>query len=173
MTRYDKSSTSVLLRLLLGDQDNTKAKLTKVENTCSMLMYIFTFILPSDLSINVIYLQWEAISLGYKNFDSAGYGFVCSVMLILQMWFYLCVMINFCITMLFKHEKCCYSWYSSRDIFVFTEGKMNTLHWISPHNMRRNPMQCIHLALREHKNITWWISWIPTIGPVCKKLVKN
>ena len=53
-----------------------------------------------------------------------------------------------------------YSWYSSRDIFEFTEGKMNTLHWISPHPMRRNPMQCIHLALREHKNITWWISWI-------------
>ena len=23
-----------------------------------------------------------------------------------------------------------YSWYSSHDIFVFTEGKMNTLHWI-------------------------------------------
>ena len=33
-----------------------------------------------------------------------------------------------------------YSWYSSRDIFGFTEGKINTLHWIPPHKMRRNPM---------------------------------
>ena len=54
-----------------------------------------------------------------------------------------------------------YSWYSSRDHFwLSTEGKMNTLHWISPHKMRKNPMQCIHLALREVKDITWRISWI-------------
>ena len=59
-----------------------------------------------------------------------------------------------------KHFVRTYSWYSSRDIFDFTEGKMNTLHWITLHKMRRNPMQCIHLALREVKNITWWISWI-------------
>ena len=43
---------------------------------------------------------------------------------------------------------------------TFTGGKMNSLHWIPPHNMRRNPMQCIHLATSEIKNITWWISWI-------------
>ena len=28
---------------------------------------------------------------------------------------------------------------------------MNTLHWIPPHKVLRNPMQCIHLALREVK----------------------